>query len=325
MSILEVKNLYKSFPIYGGIFHKQVGAVQAVNDVSFSLEKGETIGVVGESGCGKTTLGRTLVRLYEPTSGTVLVNGKDFRSYHGDDLKHARRDFQMIFQDPYASLNPRMSVRAILEEPLKLHGIGNAEERLKSVLKIAEIVGLRRDALARYPHEFSGGQRQRIGIARSLILNPKIVIADEPVSALDVSIQSQVLNLLNDLKKEFGLSYIFITHDLAVVKFISDKIMIMYLGRMMEVGYTDDIFAAPQHPYTKALLSSIPKPNPHLRGKGQVLQGDVPSPSRPPSGCVFHTRCPLATDRCKTEIPKLHTVNPNKQHQVACHFVPGQG
>jgi len=320
MAILEVKNLSKTFPIHGGLFKKEVGAVQAVSNVSFSLEAGETLGVVGESGCGKTTLGRTLVRLYEPTSGEVILNGKRFTDYSKEELKIARRDFQMVFQDPYASLNPRMSIRAILEEPLKLHHIGNPKERLQAVLDIMETVGLSSDALNRYPHEFSGGQRQRIGIARALILNPKIIIADEPVSALDVSIQSQVLNLLNSLQKKLGLSYIFITHDLAVVKYISNKILIMYLGRVVEIGQTADIFKSPKHPYTKALLSSIPVPDPHKRGSSEVLDGDVPSPSNPPSGCVFHTRCSLATDRCKESVPKLESSAENNSHQVACHL-----
>tara|TARA_B110000091_G_C13787305_1_gene463911 strand:- start:422 stop:1417 length:996 start_codon:yes stop_codon:yes gene_type:complete len=320
MTILQVKNLSKSFPIYGGIFKKEVGAVQAVSNVSFSLEAGETLGIVGESGCGKTTLGRTLVRLYEPTAGEVILNGKRFTDYSKDELKSARRDFQMIFQDPYASLNPRMSIRAILEEPLKLHNIGNHKERLQTVLDIMDTVGISSDALNRYPHEFSGGQRQRIGIARALILNPKIIIADEPVSALDVSIQSQVLNLLNSLQKKLGLSYIFITHDLAVVKYISSKILIMYLGKVVEIGQTDDLFKSPKHPYTKALLSSIPVPDPHMRGSSEVLDGDVPSPSNPPSGCVFHTRCPSVTDRCKVSVPKLQSTAENNNHQVACHL-----
>lgn len=321
MNILEVKNLSKSFPIYGGLFKKQVGAVQAVSGVSFELQAGETLGVVGESGCGKTTLGRTLVRLYEPTSGEIFLNGKPFTEYTGIDLKKARRDFQMIFQDPFASLNPRMSVRTILEEPLKLHGMTDGNERLQNVLKIMDTVGMSPDSLNRYPHEFSGGQRQRIGIARALILNPKIVIADEPVSALDVSIQSQVLNLLNDLQKKLGLSYIFITHDLAVVKYISSKIMIMYLGRVVEIGDTEQIFAAPQHPYTRALLSSIPIPDPRRKGESKALAGDVPSPSNPPSGCVFHTRCPYVKSVCKEMVPILKPVSENQKHQVACHLV----
>lgn len=318
MSLLEVKNLTKEFPIMGGVFRKQVGAVKAVTDISFVLKKGETLGVVGESGCGKTTLGRTLLRLYEPTSGQILFEGEDFTKMSPKELKANRKYFQMIFQDPYASLNPRMSVRAIVEEPIKLHNLGTAEERLKKILSLMDLVGLRREAINRYPHEFSGGQRQRIGIARALALNPKLIICDEPVSALDVSIQSQVLNLLVDLQKKLGLSYIFITHDLSVVRYISNRIAVMYLGNMVETGSTDEVFANPSHPYTKALLESIPSVDPHKRGHGHVLEGDVPSPSNPPPGCAFNTRCKFVKDICFQKAPVLE--GPLDGHRVACHF-----
>ncbi|MEZ4741837.1 MAG: dipeptide ABC transporter ATP-binding protein [Bdellovibrionota bacterium] len=318
MAFLEVKNLDKSFPIKGGVFQRTVSSVKAVSGVSFSLNKGETLGIVGESGCGKTTLGRTLVRLYEPSAGDIQFDGKDLVKASKSALKEIRKDFQMIFQDPFASLNPRMSVRAIIEEPLKLNKIGDQQERQEKIDKIIKLVGLRPDALNRYPHEFSGGQRQRIGIARSLILNPKLIIADEPVSALDVSIQSQILNLLVELQKKLGLTYIFITHDLAVVKYISDKIAIMYLGKIVEFGSVDDIFNKTKHPYTKALLASILVPDPAKRGHSEALGGDVPSPANPPSGCVFHTRCKFAMEVCKNKIPEMKSVAGSNSHQSAC-------
>lgn len=318
MALLQVQNLTKSFPIKGGLLQRTVGEVKAVTDVSFDLAEGETLGIVGESGCGKTTLGRTLVRLYEPNKGKIIFRGQDLTEFSKEELKVARRDLQMIFQDPYASLNPRMSVRAIIEEPLKLHKIGTPQERLEKVKWLLKTVGLRQETMNRFPHEFSGGQRQRIGIARALALDPKLIIADEPVSALDVSIQSQVLNLMVDLQHRLGLTYIFITHDLGVVKYISDKIAVMYLGKIVEMGKTEDIFARPRHPYTRALLASVPVADPHRRGTSEALGGDVPSPSNPPPGCVFHTRCKFATAACREQVPVLKRMANDQSHQVAC-------
>jgi oligopeptide/dipeptide ABC transporter ATP-binding protein len=317
--ILRVKNLNMHFPIHGGILRKRIGAVFAVNDVSFTIKKGETLGIVGESGCGKTTLGRALVRLYEPTSGEVIFDGKNVTQLDRSELKAVRRDMQMIFQDPYGSLNPRMSIKDTLLEPLTLHNIGTKQERIEKVMKLIDIVGLRTEDMFKFPHEFSGGQRQRIGIARALALGPKLVIADEPVSALDVSIQSQVLNLLVDLQKELGLTYIFISHDLTVVKYISNKVAVMYLGRIVELANADEIYLKPLHPYTKALLNSVPIADPSRKTKIEILEGDVPSPSNPPSGCPFRTRCKFAKDRCKTTPPPLESYS--KDHLVACHFV----
>ena len=318
--LLEVQDLSVHFPILGGVLKRPVGAVYAVSDVSFRLEKGETLGIVGESGCGKTTLGRAIVRLYPPTSGSVRFDGQDLTSVEKDRDRELRRDMQMIFQDPYASLNPRQTVRSILEEPLRIHRVGNRAARLDTVLELMQTVGLRPEDLYRYPHEFSGGQRQRIGIARALALGPRLVIADEPVSALDVSIQAQVLNLLVDLQNRLDLTYIFISHDLTVVKYISDRVAVMYLGRLVEIASSDDIYREPRHPYTRALLSSVPLPNPRRRAQGQPLEGDVPSPSDPPTGCAFHTRCPYVQDRCRQERPSMRPVTGNHQHQAACHF-----
>ncbi len=318
-NLLEVKNLNMHFPILGGLFKKPVGNVYAVNDVSFTLRKGETLGVVGESGCGKTTLGRTLIRLYEPTSGSVVFQGEDILKSGKEHLKELRRNIQMVFQDPYASLNPRMTIKDILEEPFILHNIGTKEERLAQIIDLLKTVGLRPEDMFKFPHEFSGGQRQRIGIARALSLKPALVIADEPVSALDVSIQSQVLNLLIELQKKFGLTYIFISHDLTVVKYISDRVAVMYLGRMVELANSKDIYATPMHPYTKALISAVPIPKPGYKKNMEVLEGDVPSPSKPPSGCPFHTRCKFVKDVCKITLPKLETI-PGREHMVACHF-----
>lgn len=320
--LLQVDQLNMHFPIYGGVFRRIVGKVYAVNDVSFSLRKGETLGIVGESGCGKSTLGRTLVRLYEPSSGSVRYQGKDISSLKGADLKSFRRHIQMVFQDPYASLNPRMTIKEILLEPLKLHGIGTPSERLEKVKKLVKTVGLRVADIEKFPHEFSGGQRQRIGIARALTLEPDVIVCDEAVSALDVSIQSQVLNLLNRLQADLNLTYIFISHDLTVVKYISDRVAVMYLGRIVELADSDAIYDHPQHPYTKALLSSVPVPDPKRATTYEPLEGDVPSPSQPPAGCVFHTRCKFATDRCRSERPVLKEWgNKEKSHQVACHLV----
>ena len=320
--LLRVENLSMHFPIFGGVFRKKIGAVKAVTDVSFDIGQGETVGVVGESGCGKTTLGRTLVRLYDPSAGQIWFDGRNFGDLGRRELKAARREVQMIFQDPYASLNPRMSIREIIEEPLVLHRVGSKGQCLERVRELLELVGLPIDAMERFPHEFSGGQRQRICIARALALNPKLIIADEPVSALDVSIQSQVLNLLTELQERLGLTYIFISHDLAVVRHIASRIAVMYLGRIVELAPTSQLFDSPRHPYTKALLSSVPVPDPHYRKSHSVsfLDGDVPSPSNPPSGCAFHTRCPMATAICKKSIPVLESVESDGAHVAACHL-----
>lgn len=319
-TLLEVKNLNMHFPIRGGLLKKRVGNVYAVNDVNFTLIEGETFGVVGESGCGKSTLGRTIVRLYQPTSGHVIFKGADIAGLEKKALKDFRRQIQMVFQDPYASLNPRMTIADILEEPYLLHGIGSGEERRKKVSDLVKLVGLRLSDINKFPHEFSGGQRQRIGIARALALNPSLIVCDEAVSALDVSIQAQILNLLRELQQQFKLTYIFISHDLNVVRYISDRVAVMYLGRIVELAKSEDIYRETAHPYTRALLGSAPKPDPRRVGKVEVLEGDVPSPSRPPSGCTFHTRCPFVQDRCKKELPVLRALGHNASHQVACHF-----
>ncbi len=318
-ALLEVENLSMHFPIWGGVLRRQVGQVFAVNDVSFELQAGETLGIVGESGCGKTTLGRALVRLYEPTSGTVRFEGRDVSSLAGDELKALRSNVQMVFQDPYTSLNPRRTIERTLEEPLVLHGVKSKDERRARVRRLLETVGLRESDLPKYPHEFSGGQRQRIGIARALVLEPRLVIADEPVSALDVSIQSQVLNLLVDLQKRRGLTYLFISHDLTVVKYISDRIAVMYLGRIVELADADAIYEAPRHPYTQALLAAVPVPDPRRPRSAETLEGDVPSPSDPPPGCPFQTRCRFAVDLCRREVPTLEVVPGDTRHLVACH------
>jgi oligopeptide/dipeptide ABC transporter ATP-binding protein len=320
-SLLEVKELSKYFSVRAGLLKREVARVYAVDKVSFELERGRTLGLVGESGCGKSTLARALVRLYEPDSGQVQLAGVDFLALRDEALKKARARLQMIFQDPYASLNPRMSIGRILEEPLLLHGIGDRAERRKKVLELLDAVGMRGDAYDRFPHEFSGGQRQRVGIARAIALNPEVVICDEPVSALDVSIQSQVLNLLRDLQQRLGLAYIFISHDLAVVRYIADRVAVMYLGRLVEVADTDDFYAAPRHPYTKALMLSLPIPDPSKRGRPAPIEGDVPSPRNPPAGCHFHTRCPHAVARCKAEVPELLPLSTKPDHKVRCHLV----
>lgn len=318
--LLQVEKLTQLFPIKGGLMKKTIGHIHAVRNASFELRKGETLGIVGESGCGKSTLARAIVRLNEPTSGAVFFKGTDLCQLGREDLKNQRSNIQMVFQDPYSSLNPRMSVRAILEEPLILHKKGSKQERMARIVELMETVGLSKDMLLRYPHEFSGGQRQRIGIARALALNPDIIIADEAVSALDVSIQSQVLNLLIDLQKKFELTYIFISHDLAVVKFIANKIAVMYLGRIVEIADSANLFNNPHHPYTQSLLRSIPMPNPHNRGSLKILEGDVPSPRNPPSGCAFHTRCPIAESRCSQTVPELMGVDGSQSHQSACFY-----
>ena len=320
--LLHVENLCKEFPVEGGFGSKNKKFVHAVNNVSFNIYPGETFGLVGESGCGKSTTGRCIMRLTEPTSGTVVFDGKDVGKMSKAELKEMRRNMQFIFQDPYASLNPRMTIGEIISEPLIIHGVmPDKEERLKYVRSLLDIVGLNPEHINRYPHEFSGGQRQRVGIARAFALKPKLIICDEPVSALDVSIQAQVLNLLNDLQQEYGTAYLFIAHDLSVVQHISDRIAVMYLGNMMEFSDWKSLYAAPHHPYTQSLLSAVPVPDPDIQHsrKRIILQGDPPSPIDPPSGCRFHTRCPIAKDICSKEpMPELREVAPG--HFCACHF-----
>lgn len=318
-TLIEIKNLKKHYPVRKGLFGKEVGAVRAVDGVSLTVQRGETLAVVGESGCGKSTTGRAMLRLIEPSEGEILFEGKNIRQLNPQELRAARTDMQMIFQDPYASLNPRWTVRRTLEEPLLTHGQPSGKELSNRVAELMEVVGLSPYQLNRFPHEFSGGQRQRVGLARALALNPKFIVCDEPVSALDVSIQAQVLNLMKDLQEQYGLTYMFISHDLSVVKFISDRVAVMYLGKVVELAPTKDLFNSPLHPYTKALMSAVPMPDPEIKKERIVLKGDVPSPEHPPSGCTFHTRCPLASARCRTEIPALRDVN--RVRQVACHLV----
>ncbi|MEI2403996.1 ABC transporter ATP-binding protein [Niallia taxi] len=315
--LLEIKNLKKYYPIKKGVLSKTVGHVKAVDGLDFSIYPGETISLVGESGCGKSTTGRAIVKLDPPTEGSVLFEGKDMADLSKGELRKIRTQMQIIFQDPYSSLNPRKRIGDLLAEPLLAHKLASKEEVSKKVDQMLETVGLTKFHKGRYPHEFSGGQRQRIGIARALMLNPKLIVCDEPVSALDVSIQAQVLNLLKDLQKEFNLTYLFIAHGLGAVKYISDRIAVMYLGKIVELGKTADIFSKPKHPYTQALLSAYPIPNPHLRNRERiVVEGDVPSPANPPKGCRFHTRCPFAASICKEKEPVLSGDN----HTVACHF-----
>jgi oligopeptide/dipeptide ABC transporter ATP-binding protein len=316
--LLSVKNLKKYFPITGGIMSRVVGNVRAVDGVSFDIARGETLGLVGESGCGKTTTGRAVLRLIEPTAGRVEFEGKNIMEFSPKAMRAVRRQMQIIFQDPFGSLNPRMSVGQIIQEPLVIHGVGNRTQREARVKELLDVVGLASYHVQRFPHEFSGGQRQRVGIARALALNPKLIVADEPVSALDVSIQSQILNLLEDLQKEFDLTYLFIAHGLNVIRHISDRVGVMYLGVMVELGSAAEIYQKPLHPYTEALFSAIPVPNPELKRSRIVLQGDLPSPVHPPSGCRFHTRCPIAQDRCRREVPVWKESFPG--HFVACHF-----
>jgi oligopeptide/dipeptide ABC transporter ATP-binding protein len=320
--LLEVNNLKKYFPVRKGILRRVVAHVKAVDDVSFFINKGETLGMVGESGCGKTTIGRTLLRLLEPTDGEVTLHSDDgavdlFR-VGGRELKSLRKELQIIFQDPYSSLNPRMTVGDIISEPLVIHKIGTKREREARVAELLEAVGLNPNYAKRYPHEFSGGQRQRIGIARALALDPQLIVCDEPVSALDVSIQAQVINLLEDLQREFGLTYLFIAHDLSVVRHISDRVAVMYLGKVVEMCETEELFIKPLHPYTEALLSAVPVPNPEYSMERIILEGDVPSPINPPSGCYFHPRCQYAKDICKTDAPVFKDYGDG--HFSACHF-----
>lgn len=316
-SLLKVENVVKHFPIHGGLFSRQVASVKAVSNISFELKRGETLGLVGESGCGKSTLGRCLIRLIEPTSGKIYFNGEDITLADADRMRDLRRKMQIIFQDPYASLNPRMTIGAILEEPLIIHNLYPDEKsRKERVQELIKLVGLRPEHLSRYPHEFSGGQRQRVGIARALAVNPEIIICDEPVSALDVSIQAQVINLLMELQQKLGLTYIFIAHDLKVVEHVSTKVAVMYLGQIVEMAEADELYKNPQHPYTKALLSAIPVPDPKPRPERIILTGDVPSPIAPPPGCYFNPRCPMASAECKMTKPEL--VEKNKGHFVSC-------
>ncbi|ASV66424.1 dipeptide ABC transporter ATP-binding protein [Cytobacillus sp. FSL W7-1323] len=317
-AILEVENLKKYFPITAGVFNRKVADVKAVDDISFFVNEGETLGIVGESGCGKSTTGRMLMRLIEPTEGKISFNGKEITKLSDYEMRKLRKDMQMVFQDPFASLNPRHSVEQILEEPLIVHGIGDKATRKKQVREMLEVVGLSGYHAKRYPHQFSGGQRQRIGIARALMTRPKLIIADEPVSALDVSIQAQVLNLLEDLQKEFGLTYIFIAHDLGVIKHISDRVGVMYLGRMVELTTAKQLYDKPLHPYTEALLSSVPIPDPEIAVTQGVLSGDIPNPADPPNGCAFHTRCSKCMEICKQERPLLQEIEDG--HMVACHL-----
>ncbi len=324
--MLEVNNLKMHFPIRKGFRQRVVGHVKAVDDVSFAVRRGETLGLVGESGCGKTTIGRCIMRAYDPTAGAILYcNAKneqvDLAALKSSDLKPYRRELRMIFQDPYSSLNPRMTVLDIVGEPLKVHGVARGAELEDRVANLLKRVGLRPEYMRRYPHAFSGGQRQRIGIARALALDPRIVVADEAVSALDVSVQAQILNLLEDLQAELNLTYLFISHDLSVVEYVADRVAVMYVGKIVELAETTALFAQPKHPYTEALLSAVPKPDPTMRSKRIVLEGDVADPANPPRGCYFHPRCRYAEDRCKTETPALRAVGQvgNLSHFAACH------
>ena len=317
--LLKVEHLSKEFPAESGMFAKRFSkrVVSAVNDISFEIYPGETFGLVGESGCGKSTTGRTIMRLTKPTAGKVFFQGKDVAEMSKHEIKDMRREMQFIFQDPYASLNPRMTIGEIVSEPMTIHGVGTKEERIERVRELLDVVGLNPEHINRYPHEFSGGQRQRVGIARAFALKPKLIICDEPVSALDVSIRSQVLNLMKKLQRERNLSYMFISHDLSVIRFISDRVGVMYLGKLVELAPVKELYSTPRHPYTRALLSAIPIPDPTVSRERILLQGDLPNPKNPPAGCRFHTRCPFAADECRASEPALTEVAPGCR--VACH------
>lgn len=316
--LLEVNNLCKRFPIKGGLFGREIGAVNAVNNVSFKIKKGETLGLVGESGCGKTTLGRSILRLIEPSSGEIKFGGVDITKVDAEKMREMRRRMQIIFQDPYASLNPRMTIGSILSEPMEIHGLCiGKDQRQKRLYQLLDQVQLPKDTLNKYPHEFSGGQRQRVCIARALAVEPEFIVCDEPVSALDVSVQAQVVNLLMDLQKDLKLTYLFIAHDLKVVEYISNRVAVMYLGNMIEVAESHELYGGARHPYTKALFSAIPKPNPNIHMDRIILEGDIPSPMNPPSGCHFHPRCWNATDLCKQKYPEV--TGQSSTHEFKCH------
>ncbi len=319
--LLRVEGLKMHFPIYRGLLRRQVGAIKAVDDVSFEIREGETLGLVGESGCGKSTTGRAILRLYDPTAGRIELEGQDIAQVHGDALRRLRPRMQMIFQDPQASLNPRMTVGSIIAEPLDEHARLGHKERRARVMELMDAVGLNRAFANRYPHEFSGGQRQRIGIARALALNPRFIVCDEPIAALDVSIQAQVVNLLEDLQEQLGLTYLFISHDLSMVRHLATRVAVMYLGRLVEIAPRELLYDRPQHPYTQALISAVPSPDPEIEARRQriILKGDVPSPANPPKGCAFSTRCPKVFDRCRVEVPALRDLGGG--HKAACHLV----
>ena len=323
MPLLEVSGLKKTFPVKGGVFGGKKGEVVAVDEISFSIRKGETLGLVGESGCGKSTAGRTLLRLQEPDHGKIFFEGQDITNLPPEAMRKLRREMQMVFQDPFASLNPRHNVEKILEEPLIVHGMTDRKRRKERVDELLDVVGLSSYHAKRYPHQFSGGQRQRIGIARALSLHPKLIVADEPVSALDVSIQSQILNLMQDLQQDFQLTYLFIAHDLAVVRHIADRVGVMYLGRIVEMAPGGNLYENPKHPYTEALLSAVPLPEPKSQKERIILQGDVPSPQNPPKGCAFHTRCPYAMELCAHIRPGFREIS--KDHYAACHLYDYKG